>query len=40
MTLINYPQGIHSFDLFDDSDRSRAIITRILDYLRTVQSIE
>lgn len=35
MTLINYPGGIHAFDLNDHSDRSKAMIREIMDYLTT-----
>jgi acetyl esterase/lipase len=34
LTLINQPGAPHSFDLFDDSDASRATIRRILAFLR------
>jgi hypothetical protein len=34
LTLINQPGAPHSFDLFDDSDASRATIRRIIDFLR------
>ena len=33
LTLINQPGAPHSFDLFDDSDASRATIRRILSFL-------
>jgi hypothetical protein len=33
LTLINQPGAPHSFDLFDDSDASRATIRRILTFL-------
>ncbi len=33
LTLINQPGAPHSFDLFDDSDASRATIRRILAFL-------
>jgi dipeptidyl aminopeptidase/acylaminoacyl peptidase len=32
--LINYPGGHHGFDIFDDTERSRAIIRRTLDFMR------
>lgn len=34
LTLINQPGAPHSFDLFDDSDPSRATIRRIVGFLR------
>jgi hypothetical protein len=34
ITLINHATGAHSFDLFDDSDPSRAIIERIAGFLK------
>ena len=34
LTLINQPGAPHSFDLFDDSDASRATIRRIIAFLR------
>ena len=34
LTLINQPGAPHSFDLFDDSDASRATIQRIIAFLR------
>jgi hypothetical protein len=34
LTLINQPGAPHSFDLFDDSDASRATIRRIIEFLR------
>lgn len=34
LELINYPQGIHAFDILDDSAASVQIIKRILSYLR------
>lgn len=33
LTLINYPSRVHSFDLWDDTEESRAICRRVLDYL-------
>ena len=35
ITLVNHATGPHSFDLFDDSDRSHAIIRQILEFLRS-----
>jgi hypothetical protein len=34
ITLANHPTGPHAFDLFDDSDCSRAIIRQILEFMR------
>ena len=34
LTLINQPGAPHSFDLFDDTDASRATIRRIIVFLR------
>jgi tetratricopeptide (TPR) repeat protein len=31
--FINYPEGQHAFDVFDDNDRSRVIIKQTLDFL-------
>ena len=33
LTFINYPQGVHAFDLRNDTDESRAIISQTLDFL-------
>lgn len=33
LSLINYPEGVHAFDLNDDSEASRRIIRRICDFL-------
>jgi tetratricopeptide (TPR) repeat protein len=32
--FINYPEGQHAFDVFDDNDRSREIIKQTLDFLK------
>jgi len=32
--VVNYPEGQHGFDLFDDNDRSRQIVRRALQFLR------
>ena len=32
--LINYPEGQHGFDLYDDNDRSRQIVRRALQFMR------
>lgn len=34
LSLTNYPGGVHSFDVLDDSRESIAIIKRILDFFR------
>jgi hypothetical protein len=34
LTLINQPAAPHSFDLFEDSDASRATIHAVLRFLR------
>ena len=34
LTLVNHANGPHAFDLFDDSDPSREIIKRVLNFLR------
>ena len=34
LTLVNHANGPHAFDLFDDSDSSREIIKRVLNFLR------
>jgi hypothetical protein len=34
VTLVNHATGPHSFDLLDDSDRSRAIIRQMLAFMR------
>jgi len=34
LALINQPGAPHSFDLFDDSDASRATIRRVIGFLR------
>jgi len=33
VTLINYPQGVHAFDLSDNSAAAKAVVERILSYL-------
>lgn len=33
MTLLNYPAGVHAFDLWDASPPSQVVIKQILDYL-------
>jgi len=35
LTLVNYAEGPHGFDLFADSDTSREIITSVLRFLRS-----
>ncbi len=35
VTVINYPDGQHSFDVKDDTAETRAIIKQTLDFLRT-----
>jgi hypothetical protein len=35
LTLVNHAEGPHAFDLFDDSERSRAIIKQILTFFST-----
>jgi hypothetical protein len=34
MTLVNYAQGVHAFDLFDDSRTSREMVRQTLRFLR------
>ena len=34
LTLVNYPAGVHAFDLMDTSERSRVIVKRVLSFLR------
>jgi len=34
VTIVNHASGPHSFDLFDDSEMSREIITQILGFMR------
>ena len=34
LTLVNYAEGPHGFDLFADTDTSREIIKRVLNFLR------
>ena len=34
VTLVNHATGPHSFDLFDDSDRSRAVIAQMLAFMQ------
>lgn len=34
LTLLNHAQGVHAFDIEDDSERSRLVIQQILSYLR------
>jgi dienelactone hydrolase len=34
VTLIAYPQGRHGFELIDDTNESRAIVTQTLDFLQ------
>jgi dienelactone hydrolase len=34
VTLVAYPQGRHAFDVIDDTEQSRRIITDTLDFLR------
>lgn len=34
LTLVNYPEGAHAFDLFDDSPTSREIVLRSLRFLQ------
>ncbi len=33
--VINYPEGRHAFDVLDDTDRTRQIIRRTLEFLKT-----
>jgi dienelactone hydrolase len=33
LVLINYPEGQHAFDIFDDTDRSRLYVAQTLDFL-------
>jgi hypothetical protein len=35
LTLVNHPTGPHAFDLFDDSDASRAVIRQVLLFLQS-----
>jgi len=32
--VVNYPAGQHGFDVFDDTDTSRAIIRQAIEFLR------
>ena len=32
--VVNYPEGQHGFDLFDDNNRSRQIVKRALEFMR------
>jgi hypothetical protein len=34
VTLVNHPAGPHAFDLFHDSEISREIIRRILQFMQ------
>ena len=34
LTLINYPAGVHAFDLMDPSERSKAIVAQALAFFR------
>jgi len=34
VTLVNHASGPHSFDLFDDSERSREIVRQVLAFMR------
>ena len=34
LTLVNHASGAHGFDFDDDSEASRAVIRRILEFLR------
>ena len=34
LTVVNYPEGVHAFDLMDASDRSKAIVAQVLAFLR------
>jgi acetyl esterase/lipase len=38
LTLINYPEGVHAFDLWDASEPSQAVIRQILSYLKALLS--
>lgn len=35
LELLNHPKGRHAFDILDDDDRSREIIARTFDFLKT-----
>jgi predicted esterase len=35
LDLLNHQQGHHAFDILDDDDRSREIIARAIDFVRT-----
>ena len=35
LELLNHPQGRHGFDILDDFARSREIIARTFDFLKT-----
>ena len=35
MTVLNYPEGQHGFDVEDDTEETRAIIKQTLDFFRT-----
>jgi len=32
--VINYPEGQHGFDLYDDNDHSRRVVRRALQFMR------
>lgn len=34
ITFVNYPTAPHTFDIMDDSERSREIIRQILSFMR------
>jgi hypothetical protein len=34
LTLVNYPAGVHAFDLMDPSERSKAIVKQALSFVR------
>jgi dienelactone hydrolase len=36
LSLINHPDGVHAFDLSDNSDYARQVIEAILDYLQVL----
>jgi dienelactone hydrolase len=35
LDLLTHPQGRHGFDILDDQPRTREILTRTLDFLKT-----
>ncbi len=40
LTIANHPSGPHAFDLMDDSETSRQIVRRILEFLRSHLAVQ